>query len=137
MIIGDSNGITALFNVINGAKIKNLPKHQAEIVSIVHAPEITAFLTAAMDNKVHMTLDNEFGESELLRKFEIRDSVITLISFESETKLLLVGTNTGQIAFFETDTGKLHGTSQENSNIEEITSLNLIKGIPFLITTNS
>ena len=27
MIIGDSNGIIALYNVINGAKIKNLPKH--------------------------------------------------------------------------------------------------------------
>jgi hypothetical protein len=42
-----------------------------------------------------MTLDNEFGESELLRKFELRDSVITLITFDPETKHLLVGTNTG------------------------------------------
>ena len=53
------------------------------------------------------------------------------------TKLLLVGTNTGQIAFFETDTSKLHGTSHEASNIEEITSLNLINDLPFLISTNS
>lgn len=73
-----------------------------------------------------MTLDNEFGESELLRKFKIQDSVITLINYDPMTKLLLVGTNTGQIAFFETDTSKLHGTSQEASNIEEITSLNLV-----------
>lgn len=71
MIIGDSNGQTALFNVINGAKIKNLPKHSAEVISIVHAPDITAFFTASMDNRVQMTLDNEFGESELLRKFKI------------------------------------------------------------------
>ena len=52
MIIGDSNGQTALFNVINGAKIKNLPKHSAEVISIVHAPDITAFFTASMDNRV-------------------------------------------------------------------------------------
>lgn len=71
MIIGDSLGYTALFNVINGARIKNLPKHAAEVISILHAPNITAFLTAAMDNKIHMTLDNEFGESELLKKFTI------------------------------------------------------------------
>ena len=48
-----------------------------------------------MDNKVHMTKDNEFNESELERKFEIKDAVITLINFEPQTKLLLVGTNTG------------------------------------------
>jgi hypothetical protein len=71
MIIGDSLGNTALFNVINGARIKNLPKHSAEVISILHAPNITAFLTAAMYNKIHMTLDNEFGESELLKKFTI------------------------------------------------------------------
>lgn len=37
MIIGDSLGHIALFNVVNGAKIKALPKHQAEITHIVHA----------------------------------------------------------------------------------------------------
>ena len=63
--------------------------------------------------------------------------MITLINYDPMTKLLLVGTNTGQIAFFETDTSKLHGTSQEASNIEEITSLNLVQGLPFLVTTNS
>jgi WD40 repeat protein len=95
MIIGDSNGQTALFNVINGAKIKTLPKHTAEVTSICHAPDITAFFTGAMDNRVHMTLDNEFGESELLRRFILPDSVITIITFEPMTKLLLVGTNSG------------------------------------------
>lgn len=53
MIIGDSAGICALFNVINGAKIKNLPKHTAEVTCILHSPEVTSFFTAAMDNKVH------------------------------------------------------------------------------------
>jgi len=63
--------------------------------------------------------------------------MITLIKYDQFTKLLLVGTNTGQISFFETDTGKLHGVSNEDSNIEEITSINLIDTFPFVITTNS
>jgi hypothetical protein len=62
---------------------------------MIHAHTITAFITAAMDNKIHMILDNEFGESELLRKFVITDSMITLLDFDVSTKLLLVGTNTG------------------------------------------
>jgi hypothetical protein len=39
--------------------------------------------------------------------------------------------------FYESDTGKLHGISHEDSNIEEITSINIIDSIPFVITTNS
>ena len=95
MIIGDSNGLSALYNVINGAKIKALPKHSAEVTAIIHAPCITAFFTASTDTKIHMTLDNEFGESELLRKFHVPDAVISDITFDPETKYLLVGTNTG------------------------------------------
>ena len=70
-IIGDSSGTVALFNVINGAKIKNLPKHNGEVVAIVHASDIQAFFTGSMDNNVFMTLDNDFKESELLRTFII------------------------------------------------------------------
>jgi WD40 repeat protein len=96
-----------------------------------------AFFTAAMDNRIHMTLDNEFGESELLRNFTVHEAVITLITYDPSTKLVLAGTNTGSTVFFETDTSKLHGTSYETSNIEEITSLNIIDKMPFMITTNS
>ena len=70
-LIGDSVGQVALFNVINGAKIKTLPKHNGEVVAILHAADIGAFFTGAMDNNVFMTLDNEFGESELLRTFVV------------------------------------------------------------------
>jgi len=40
MIIGDSMGYIALFNVANGAKIKPLPRHAGEISHIIHAEEI-------------------------------------------------------------------------------------------------
>ncbi|CAD8135461.1 unnamed protein product [Paramecium pentaurelia] len=136
-IIGDSSGTVALFNVINGAKIKNLPKHSGEVVAIVHASDIGAFFTGSMDNNVFMTLDNEFGESELLRTFIIQDGQLTYLSYDPAMKHLLAGTNSGQIRFYETDTNKLHGVANEFKQGEEITSINLIKGIPFLFVTNS
>ncbi len=40
MIIGDVLGYVALYNVGNGAKIKNLPKHNSEVTHIVHAHTI-------------------------------------------------------------------------------------------------
>ena len=36
IIIGDTLGYCALFNASNGAKIKNLPKHNLEVTHIVH-----------------------------------------------------------------------------------------------------
>ena len=36
LILGDSLGYCALFNVSNGAKIKNLPKHNLEVTCIIH-----------------------------------------------------------------------------------------------------
>ncbi|CAD8044697.1 unnamed protein product [Paramecium primaurelia] len=136
-IIGDSSGTVALFNVINGAKIKNLPKHSGEVVAIVHASDIGSFFTGSMDNNVFMTLDNEFGESELLRTFIIQDGQLTYLSYDPAMKHLLAGTNSGQIRFYETDTNKLHGVANEFKQGEEITSINLIKGIPFMFVTNS
>ena len=77
VILGDSGGVIVLLNIINGARIKVLPKHNAEVTCLMHVPDLTCFLSGAMDGRVNMTLDNEFGESELLRVFEIKESSIT------------------------------------------------------------
>ena len=50
MLIGDALGSISLFNAENGAKIKSLPKHGAEVVHILECPEAKIFVTAALDN---------------------------------------------------------------------------------------
>ena len=40
------------------------------------------FISAAMDNKINMILDNDFGENELIRTLEMRDVTITSLGFE-------------------------------------------------------
>ena len=37
-----------------------------------------------MDSTIHMTLDNDFGENELIRSFELKDNhiVITSLNFD-------------------------------------------------------
>lgn len=48
-----------------------------------------------MDNKIHMTRDNEFDENELIRTLELKDVLITSLSFHSKGKSIIVGTNNG------------------------------------------
>ncbi|KAL4503262.1 hypothetical protein ABPG72_000868 [Tetrahymena utriculariae] len=137
MLIGDSMGQIGIYNTYNGAMIKALPKHSAEIVQIIHADAITMFISAAMDNKINMTLDNDFGENELIRTLELKDVLITSLGFDPTTKMIIVATNTGITSFYESDTGKQNGSFSELTQYEEITSLNLIKNLPYIITTTT
>ena len=90
-----------------------------------------------MEGKINMAIDNELSESELVRVFDIKDTIITCLQYDKQNKMLLAGSNVGQIAFFESDTGKLYGISNDFSVSEEISSINLIEGFPFLIYTTT
>lgn len=81
-------------------------RHSAEITHIAHADTIAMFISAAMDNKINMTLDNDFGENELIRTLELKDVMITSLGFDPITKMIIVATNTGITSFYESDTGK-------------------------------
>lgn len=95
MLIGDSCGSIGIFNAENGAKIKSLPKHSQEVSHILECPEAKMIVTASLDNNIHLTLDNDFGENELLRVISIKEEQISRITFYPEFKFLAVGTNTG------------------------------------------
>lgn len=73
MLIGDTEGYISIFNAENGAKIKNLPHHNCDVVHIIECSEAKLFITACVNNLIHVTLDNDFGENELLRVISIKE----------------------------------------------------------------
>lgn len=54
MVIGDNKGNVALYNTANGAKMKNLSRHSAEITHLIaiQHPEskIDIFVSCGLDN---------------------------------------------------------------------------------------
>jgi len=50
MIIGDSSGYVSIFNAENGAKVKSLPRHKADVIHILECKEIKMFVTSSIDN---------------------------------------------------------------------------------------
>lgn len=98
MFLGDKSGHISSLNAENGkklynnkyinigAKIKNLPRHQADVMHIVECKESKMFVSASIDNVIHLVLDNEFGETQLLRQINIKDEIITQICYFSEFK---------------------------------------------------
>lgn len=76
MIVGDSEGNTSILNTCNGALIKRLPKHSAEVTKVLHIFHkisdrekdiINIFVTASSDNTIKISDDNKINESELLK----------------------------------------------------------------------
>ena len=88
MIIGDSSGETAVFNVINGAKIKNLPKHGAEVLKIIHVQDHEMFVTASMDNTIKISDDKKLNESEIIQTIHLPEVVVSLLEYEPKNKFI-------------------------------------------------
>lgn len=84
MALGDSNGETAVYNCLNGAIIKRLPKHQAEVIKILHIPIPSAekFVTASMDNTIIISDDTKINEADLIRSIVLNDVYASCLFFE-------------------------------------------------------
>lgn len=59
MIIGDTKGNIALYNTVNGARMKNLTKHGGEITHLIATqhPEtkVDIFISYGLDNEVRIS----------------------------------------------------------------------------------
>jgi len=112
--IGDSLGDVNVYNVLNGANIKPIAKHNAEINFILQAPlreedggEFGHVITCSIDGVIKITLDNDLSDSETMRTIEIDKSVIiSALQYDPISKLIISGTQTGALTFWEMDTGK-------------------------------
>lgn len=89
-----------------------------------------------MDNKVHICSDDKLNTSELIKKYDLHDQFATVLQFEPFNQFLLIGTNIGQIIFWEIDTGKTNGIYYP-ADEETITSMCTIPDTAYLLTSCS
>lgn len=93
-------------------------------------------MTGAMDNKIHICSDDKLNSSELLKTYSLNDQFPTSLAFEELNAFLVIGTNIGQIVFWEVDTGKTNGIYHPQDE-ETITSMCTIKDTAYLMTSCS
>lgn len=101
-------GNAYIYNVINGAFLKKLPKHQSEVFSIFDIREKELMVSAGMDFTIRISEDIELNESPILRVIQVQDTMFSSIDYDRFNKLILVGTNNGSIIGFEVDNGKIN-----------------------------
>jgi len=130
-LIGFSDGEAAVFNIINGAKVKTLPKHQGEVNFIFEAHNLALLITASsVDSTIRMSTDTEINETEQKRMITITDQIITSVTYKAHEKMIVVGTRNGQISFWEAETAKNIGVC--NTINEEITNICPLKDYEYI-----
>lgn len=149
--MGDVDGNVGVYNVTNGALLKSLSKHKAEIIALTWGSEkakssekmgkVQFIISASIDNCIKVHEDRELGESELIRTFEISKANITSMIFEQSLSKLIVGCNNGTVGLYEPITGKGNEEFVDKENDPnmkcEVTSLAFIDGYDMILFANS
>lgn len=107
-IVGDTGGFIGVYNVNNGALLKTLSRHKAEIIGLMHvkADGLECFISCSINNVIKIHDDKELGESEVLRNLETKNSSINSIIFEPSLGKIIIGGNNGVVGLYEASTGK-------------------------------
>lgn len=152
-LMGDTDGNVGVYNVTNGALLKNLTKHKSEIIFLIHAEiggdkdskldvKTEYFISASLDNCIKIHDDKELGESKLLNKFQLKEGNITALYYEKHLGKLLIGGSNGVITFYEIATGKANEEFQDKedpSSVQdsEITCITFFKDYSTFAYANS
>ena len=85
---------------------------------------------------IKITTDNDLDDSELIRTIIPKDVILTSLMFEPMNKLILAGTQTGTLTFWECDTGKLTKSISE-PGYQEISSIARLGDYPYVVIGNA
>jgi hypothetical protein len=104
-MLGDMEGFVGVYNVNNGALLKALSRHKAEIIGLIHSEKFECIVTASADNVIKIHDDKELADSDFLRYLHIKDFNITF-GFVEEVGKVIIGGNNGVVSLHEAATGK-------------------------------
>lgn len=145
-IMGDMEGNVGVYNVTNGALLKSLGRHKAEIISLIHAEgkapsTLEYIISASIDNNIKIHDDRELGESKLISQLNMKDANITSMVYEKGLGKLIIGCSNGVISLFETATGKGNEDFSDKDLTagpeSEITAIAFFKDVNSLVFSNA
>lgn len=118
MIVGDTKGNITLHNTANGAKMKILSKHNGEITHLIATQNdlhVDIFISCGLDNEIRIFKETEESYEIIRTIYIIKEASVTCLEYCSLTKLIIVGSNVGTLAFYDIETGKTAGTCLNKS----------------------
>jgi WD40 repeat protein len=134
VILGDSAGVTRVYNIKNGALMKTLAEHRSEICALTSSVTLEIIVTAAADLSLYVHADKELRDTTVLKRIMMPCSIITMLIVPDQ-KLLVCGTSEGHVTIRDAVEQGNEGTTLHQQG--EITAISFLKGYFLLVVADS
>lgn len=144
IFVGDTMGVTYVYNIKNGALIKTLAEHPSEItyISSCFSPAWQLIMTFS-SGMIIMHEDSELSDTKIWRKITLDSGFYVTAScslISSNLEVLVAGSTEGLIKTWSLDLGKEEGMpmrQDDGSGNCEITAMQGVPKKPFMIVCDS
>ena len=113
LYIGDNFGHIYCMNLNYGNIIKEFIPHKKEIIKLNYLDNKHLLISLSIDNIIKIHCENESKDKEIQREISLDNLEITSINLSAEYSHLIIGTNLGEVKYYDLSLLKF-----ESSNIE-------------------
>lgn len=134
VIVGDTKGRTRVYNIKNGALMKTLAQHSAEVNCISQSCSIQAIATSSLDLTIMIHDDKELSDTSIIKTIHL-SAVNNIVKLVSHLDVLITGSADGSIQVWDYQQGALE--SNPMVILGEPTAILPIRCYPLAISCDS
>lgn len=134
VIVGDTKGRTRVYNIKNGALMKTLTQHKAEVNCISQSCSIEIIVTSSLDLTIMIHQDKELSDTLVIKLIRLQ-SVINIVKLVSYLDVLITGSADGMIQVWDYEQGNLDSNPMIISG--EPTAILPIRCYPLVISCDT
>ncbi|CAG9330960.1 unnamed protein product [Blepharisma stoltei] len=135
VFIGDIKGHTSVYNIKNGALMKQLTDHKGEVNCIASSEKAQYIATGSLDMTIVIHEDKSLSDSVVLQTIDNLGCVIPVIKFAYYLEILIIGTSEGVIHIWDTEDATYAGQPMVHQG--ELTVIQVIDRMPLIIACDS
>ena len=128
--IGDCFGNIVCLKLNSCKVLKTYESSKSEIISICHSQKLDLLISLDINSVIRIYKDKDFNENLLIKEFTLENSIIKTIKINEEYSRILIGTQKGQLKYFDIEHLKfdtdINEKIQESNKISEEDPINLI-----------
>ncbi|CAG9334724.1 unnamed protein product [Blepharisma stoltei] len=132
IILGNQKGHVRVYNIKNGALMKSLTDHKAEINCISSSTQLNLIVTSSLDMVIMVHDDNVLSDSHLLYYVDEVWSIAHSLKLVYFLDMLVIGAGDGSVKFWDLEAGEL--SDHEFSHNREISAIQVVELYPLVFS---
>ena len=132
IIVGDESGQIGVHNCLNGALLKKLDPHEADVCALAYCPYSKCIVSASWGGRLRIHHDNKPDSTKILRQIDGHAAAVTCIAYSVKLCTIATASSAGSVRLWDFQDIKLSATLQAHTT--EVTLLHWIDEYRALLT---